>query len=172
MTDKLELDKTIFDVLSSGTRIDILKALDKRQRTVTELASELNLSKSTVYEHLSKLISAGLVKKIKRDNYKWVYYAPTDKALILLHNNVKKIIFLFSSTIIAIVIGIFELITYIVGKTEMVRSLIEETGEKALTKGNAIGVTVHNKIHLIISILLFVIAVSLMTYYWKKIRKK
>jgi len=63
-----------FKALASDTRIEILKRLDASQRTVTDLANELKVNKSAVYKHLSRLLDAGLVKKVE-DNRKWVYYA-------------------------------------------------------------------------------------------------
>lgn len=38
---KITMDREIFDALSSQSRIDILKALDERQKTVTELSKPI-----------------------------------------------------------------------------------------------------------------------------------
>jgi len=88
------LDQASFRALAFPVRIDILKALDRRQMTVTDLANALSMSKSTVHKHLERLIEAGLIKKAK-DNRKWVYYRITRKGAKILHpENVKVTILL------------------------------------------------------------------------------
>jgi DNA-binding transcriptional ArsR family regulator len=73
---KITLDRKTFKILASETRVGILKRLDKRQMTVSDLARTMNMNKATVFEHLEKLIDAGLIKK-KEDERKWVYYSLT-----------------------------------------------------------------------------------------------
>ncbi len=99
---KITLDRKSFTILASETRIAILKALDGCQKTVTELARELDMNKSTVYEHLTRLCDAALIKRLEerrrkaskpRPNQpprrtgkrKWVYYALTWKGRKILH---------------------------------------------------------------------------------------
>lgn len=84
--DKITLDRDVFKALASDTRLDILKKLDVRQKTVTELAKELDLDKSTVFEHLEKLAAAKLVQKVEEDvERKWVYYQLSWTGRRLLH---------------------------------------------------------------------------------------
>ncbi|MEA3198775.1 MAG: hypothetical protein QOE90_203 [Thermoplasmata archaeon] len=84
--DKITLDRAAFKALASDTRLDILKALDARQKTVTELARELDLNKATVFEHLEKLAEVGLIQKIEEDvERKWVYWQLSWKGRRLLH---------------------------------------------------------------------------------------
>jgi DNA-binding transcriptional ArsR family regulator len=64
----------VFKALSSRTRMEILKRLCERRRTLSELSRELNLSKAALHEHLSKLGEAGLVERIDSPPRKWVYY--------------------------------------------------------------------------------------------------
>jgi DNA-binding transcriptional ArsR family regulator len=82
--DKITLDKRIIRVLASEMRIDILKKIDPGSMTLSKLTDELNISKSTIHEHLTILIESGLVQKVNRDN-KWVYYELTDKGTEILH---------------------------------------------------------------------------------------
>lgn len=82
--DRVTLDREVFKALASDTRLDILKALDERQKTVTELAKELSLNKATVFEHLEKLNQVGLIQKID-DDRKWVYWQLSWKGRRLLH---------------------------------------------------------------------------------------
>lgn len=84
--DKITLDREVFKALASDTRLDILKALDVRQKTVTELAKELDLNKATVFEHLEKLASVGLIQKVEEDvERKWVYWQLSWTGRRLLH---------------------------------------------------------------------------------------
>jgi DNA-binding transcriptional ArsR family regulator len=84
LVDKITLDRETFKALASDTRLDILKALDVRQKTVTELAKELELNKATVFEHLEKLASVDLIQKLE-DDRKWVYWQLTWRGRRLLH---------------------------------------------------------------------------------------
>ncbi|MDD2473091.1 MULTISPECIES: winged helix-turn-helix domain-containing protein [unclassified Methanoculleus] len=84
------LTKDTFEVLASGTRLDILKALRTRRMTVTELADDLDLAKSTVHHHLQRLADAGFVAA-GEDGHAWVYYAltPAGRALLQPHGSAR-----------------------------------------------------------------------------------
>jgi ArsR family transcriptional regulator len=111
--DKIALDKRIIGALASETRIDILKKIDSGPMTLSKLTDELNISKSTVHEHLTILIESGLVKKVNRDN-KWVYYELTDKGMEILHpHKMTKIIVLLSVAILSFVVGIVGLYWFV-----------------------------------------------------------
>jgi len=74
----MQIDRKTMDALSSDTRINILKSLAKRRKTITELSRELNLAKSTISEHIDKLEESRLV--IKKDTgKKWIYYELSSK---------------------------------------------------------------------------------------------
>lgn len=102
---RVTLDREAFKVLASDTRLDILKALDERPMTVSELGRKLDLNKATVFEHLEKLASAGLVKKQDDDERKWVYYSLSWKARRILHPERVTIALLFSSSLGALLTG-------------------------------------------------------------------
>lgn len=113
MEEQLELGKEVFKALASDTRIDILKALTERRKTLTELAESLNLSKSTAHEHLLKLTEAGLIKKVDSPN-KWIYYELTEKGLDLIQPKRKKsVILLLSSALLAFAVGGYQIANYI-----------------------------------------------------------
>ena len=78
------LNKELFEVLSSDTRIDILKSLNTRRKTNSELAKELSLKASTIHHHLERLDDTGLIKSID-SNHKWIYYELTPKGNALLN---------------------------------------------------------------------------------------
>lgn len=93
---KIVLDSEAFKVLASDTRVQILKSLDQRPKTVSELARELELNKATVFEHLQQLVNGELVKKKDKEGRKWVYYALTYKGTSLLHPETTTFMVLFS----------------------------------------------------------------------------
>jgi len=67
-----------FKVLSVGRRRDMLTALSKRRKTLTELSREGGISLPTAKEHLDKLARSGFVEK-KDEGRKWKYYELTKK---------------------------------------------------------------------------------------------
>ncbi|MBU3904555.1 MAG: winged helix-turn-helix domain-containing protein [Nanoarchaeota archaeon] len=74
----MEIDKKTIKLLSSDTRVNILKSLSRRRKTLTELASEFDLAKSTITEHLSKLEESNLIIK-QETGRKWIYYELSSK---------------------------------------------------------------------------------------------
>jgi len=113
MTDKIALDKQIFRALSSETRINILKKLDSKRRTLKELCDVLNLPKSTIRENLTVLVESDLVRRRNIGN-KWVYYELTEKGIAILHpHQMTKIIILLSSAALGFVGGIIEIYLFI-----------------------------------------------------------
>lgn len=106
MEFRITLDREAFKVLASDTRLDILKALDERPMTVSELGRKLDFNKATVFEHLEKLVAAGLVKKQDDDDRMWVYYSLSWKARRILHPERVTIALLFSTALGALLSGI------------------------------------------------------------------
>lgn len=82
---RITLDARTFQALASSTRLTVLRALDERRKTLTELARDLELNKATVHEHLQLLTSAGLVRKRDDEGRKWIYYELTWTGERLLH---------------------------------------------------------------------------------------
>ena len=101
--EKLLIGRETFSVLSSETRIEILKELDERQKTLTELARAVETSKPAVYKHLRQLEKVGLVKKEKNPQHKWKYYFLTRKGQHLLHPKKLKIQLLLGTAAITLV---------------------------------------------------------------------
>jgi DNA-binding transcriptional ArsR family regulator len=112
---KITLDRETFKALASDTRLDLLKTLDGKNMGLNEIAKVSNLNKATLHEHLTKLYEAGLIKRTERDGHKWVYYKLTWKGESLLHPENAKIVVLFTTTFVALWIGIIQLIWYIKG---------------------------------------------------------
>jgi len=91
--DKVKIDRKTLFALASDTRLEILKKLDERRMTLSELSKTLGLSKTAVKEHLDILLEVGLIIKVDRDR-KWVYYELTKKGKNILHPT-EKTKFLF-----------------------------------------------------------------------------
>jgi DNA-binding transcriptional ArsR family regulator len=102
---KITLDQESFRALASDVRVGILKRLDVRRETVTDLSSLLSLSKPTLLEHLEKLQSAGLVKRID-EGRKWIYYELSDKGRKILHPERVAITLALASAIFLAIIGV------------------------------------------------------------------
>ena len=87
---KIVLDQSTFKALATGTRVKILKTLDKRRHTQSELSAALGMSVPTVKEHLSALEKAGLVKR-HEEGRKWIYYSLTEKSKCVLDPERKRL---------------------------------------------------------------------------------
>ena len=67
----VELIAQRFRVLSEPTRIKLLDALRDGPGTVTELQAATGASQQNVSKHLSMLVDAGLVRRVKDGNRAW-----------------------------------------------------------------------------------------------------
>lgn len=102
MDDKITIDKETLKAIASDTRLDILKQLDKKKHTLSDLSKSLKLSGPTIKEHLDVLSNAGLVRK-EDSLRKWKYYSLTFKGKGLLRPNETK---LFLTLLITIIVGL------------------------------------------------------------------
>lgn len=89
MDRKLILDDKSFKALSADSRINILKKLNERRMTTSELGKKLNLKNSTIKEHCSILINAELISKID-EGRKWKYYELTGKGKQVVEPNLMQ----------------------------------------------------------------------------------
>ncbi len=101
----ITLDQESFKALASEVRVGILKRLDERRETVTDLSGLLGLSKPTLLEHLEKLQAAGLVVRVD-EGRKWIYYELSPKGRKLLHPERVAIVLALASTVVLAAIGI------------------------------------------------------------------
>ncbi len=90
MISKIALDSNVFKALSAKSRVDILKHLNHRKYTQSELAQLLSMKVPSVKEHLSELEKAELVQKLE-EGRKWKYYQLTHKAKSILHPEEQQI---------------------------------------------------------------------------------
>ncbi len=85
MEEEIKLSRDLFKTVSTDTRVDILKLLDNRQMTASELGRALNKHVTTITEHLDVLKNSNLVERIERPGHKWIYYKLTYNASQILH---------------------------------------------------------------------------------------
>ncbi len=99
------LDRDSLKALSAGTRQDIIKLLEKRPYTASELSKKLNKHVTTVSEHLVRLEKSGLISK-KDSTNKWIYYELTGKGEKLFKPAYYSWVIILSLSVLALVFGI------------------------------------------------------------------
>ncbi|EHQ35152.1 winged helix-turn-helix domain-containing protein [Methanoplanus limicola] len=112
--DEIILDSKKIGALSSSSRVQILKLLNMRNMTVTEIASTLNYSNSTVHQHLAQLVESGFVDK-REDGHKWKYYSLSASGKAILNPAKKYNVFFVLSSLILFTVSIFSIVIYIKG---------------------------------------------------------
>ncbi|MDG6229051.1 MAG: winged helix-turn-helix domain-containing protein [Candidatus Thermoplasmatota archaeon] len=112
---KVTLDREAFKALASDTRLEILRTLDGKKMSLTEISRATKLNKATLHEHLSKLLEADLVKRKERDGHKWVYYRLSWKGESLLHPENTKIVVMFSIAFMTLAVGLIQMFLYAKG---------------------------------------------------------
>src|SRR5437879_11979913 len=73
---RVTLDQASFRALASEVRVEVLKRLDERRMTVTDLANALQLSKPTLLEHLEQLQPAEPLKRTDEGRKRVQYGLP------------------------------------------------------------------------------------------------
>jgi len=109
--DSQSLEKEDLKILGTESRVKILKYLGKRKMTVSELSRQVDLSKSTVHEHLATLADAGFIEKSANNGNIWVYYHLTDKGKKALRSRTRFFLML-SSAIVVLLLGLARLWQY------------------------------------------------------------
>lgn len=133
---RIALDLAAFKALASETRIEILKALDERQKTISELARQLDLSKAAVHEHLNVLVDCALVERLDSEERKWVYYKLTWKGTGLVNPAKKRVAFFLALSTTFFVGGFVWLLVLLADLADRARTF-ERAAESAPTAGFA-----------------------------------
>ena len=108
------LDSDDLAVLSSKTRIAILKVIDKKDSTITELAEELGISKASVHAHVAELESSGLIEADKVR--KWHPYSLTKKGRQILHPHKNtRVVIMLGLIVFCMTAGIYSFVLYFEG---------------------------------------------------------
>jgi len=100
------LDRETISALGAETRQTMIKALERRPYTASELAKALGKHVTTVTEHLHVLEKSGLVQR-KEDGHKWIYYVLSDKGSKLLKPKFYSWTILLSLSVVAIFVSGF-----------------------------------------------------------------
>lgn len=108
----MELDIKRFKVLSSKSRVEILKLLKQRRMTLSELSIALNMHVSTVKEHLDKLQKAGFIE-LHDEKHKWKYYALTRDGRQIISPYAKEITILLTLSLTAFIITAIQNLLFI-----------------------------------------------------------
>ncbi|MBP2144772.1 DNA-binding transcriptional ArsR family regulator [Methanofollis sp. W23] len=107
------LNRETLEVLASEQRVQIMKHLDEKRMTLTELSQEMQCAKSTVHHHVEKLMASGLITDID-EGHRWIYLELTLKGRMILHPSEKtRIVLLLTSIPITFSGGIVLLTVYL-----------------------------------------------------------
>ncbi|MFA7562147.1 MAG: winged helix-turn-helix domain-containing protein [Methanoculleus sp.] len=108
------LDQGDIAALSSDVRVVILKLLDIRPMTMSELADGLGLAKSTIHEHLTVLADADLVTH--ENVRKWRDYTLTERGRRILHPGKNhRIVLLLGTSLATMTVGVLCVTSYLHG---------------------------------------------------------
>jgi len=105
--EKFQVSKNLLKTLTVDTRTNILKALEERPMTASELSRYLNKHVTTVSEHLDLLRNSELVERVERPGRKWIYYKLTKPGQRVLHPESYRWIFVLSITFICFISGLY-----------------------------------------------------------------
>lgn len=136
--EKITLDKEVFKTLASGTRVDILKSLDRRRKTLSELSKQFGMSVSTVKEHLENLVSVDLIEQ-KDEGHKWKYYELTKRGKDILHPEDKKIWILLGVSVLGMIAIGFDMMKnsfMMYGSAFQALTALDQMRESAPAAGN------------------------------------
>lgn len=165
MEEKIVLDKDTFKALSVESRINILKLLTTRNHTLTEIAESLELSNSTVKEHLDVMVKADLVKQID-SGHKWKYYKLSFKGKNFIQPKEVKVLFAFAISAITAIGATFYLIKPLLQKTssEMFAAKAMDAAPiamRAFDVAEASGVEPNTKALITLTVSLFLVGLTL-----------
>lgn len=109
MDESIKLDRKSFEALAGQTRVKALKSLLRRRKTLTELSEELQLSPSTMKEHLDVLVDSELITQVD-EGRKWKYYELTRKGRQIAEPHELRVWIILGLSIVAAAASIFNLL--------------------------------------------------------------
>jgi len=104
---EFRVSKSLLKTITVDTRTDILKSLDDRPMTASELSRKLGKHVTTISEHLQSLKNSNLVERVERPGRKWVYYRLTKPGLGVIHPESHRWVFILSVILISFVGGLY-----------------------------------------------------------------
>jgi len=105
--EQFKVSKELLKTVTVDTRVDILKALENRPMTASELSRFLDRHVTTVAEHLGLLKNSNLVERVERPGRKWIYYKLSRQGKKILHPESYKWVMIFATIFIVFISGIF-----------------------------------------------------------------
>jgi DNA-binding transcriptional ArsR family regulator len=109
--NKIIIDRPTLKAIAVDTRLDILKSLGQKQKTLSDLSKELNKNPSTLKEHLDILINVGLINK--NNIRKWKYYNLTFKGINLINpKETKALLSMVLSSVLTIGLFLFFIVSF------------------------------------------------------------
>lgn len=103
---EISLSTGEFKALSSESRTRILKLLEERNHTLSELAAKTGMAAPTIKQHAGILVQTGLIE-LRDEGRKWKYYALTRKGTELMHANKSHHTSVFIILSLATLVGLF-----------------------------------------------------------------
>ena len=97
------VDREVLKVLSTDTRMDIMKLLSEGKRNPSFVAKKLKKSDATIVEHLKVMQKAGLVKKLESPGKKWVFYSLTERGEGIVSSKSRRLVIILSTSVIGVV---------------------------------------------------------------------
>lgn len=96
MDEEFKVSKNLLKTITVDTRVNILKSLENRPMTASELSRFLNKHVTTISEHLDLLKNSNLVERIERPGRKWIYYKLTRDGKKILNPRSYRFVMVFS----------------------------------------------------------------------------
>jgi DNA-binding transcriptional ArsR family regulator len=109
MEEEFKVSKDLMKAISADTRTQILRALESRQMTASELSRHLDKHVTTVAEHLELLHESNLIERIERPGRKWIYYKLSKIGKQMLHPQSYKVILVLAISFISLSFGLLSI---------------------------------------------------------------
>lgn len=107
MEEEVVVGKDVLRAVGGETRVSILKALRERQKTQSELATELGLSAPTVLDHMEQLEKARLIELVPEyQDRKWKYYRLTKLGANMVEGRRMSVVVILSYASAAVTAGL------------------------------------------------------------------
>ncbi|MFH1663677.1 MAG: winged helix-turn-helix domain-containing protein [archaeon] len=134
--NEITIGKEEFRALSSDTRISIVKLLNQRNYTLSELSAKLSMSSPTIKQHLETLVNSDLIEQ-KDEGRKWKYYCLTRKGKKLLRPESTPNVMIL---LVTSVLGIMFLVYMLFGTGIDIPMLAAEQGTEKMNANDSLAV--------------------------------
>ena len=122
---ELTLSTNEFKALASQTRVKIIKLLNERNHTLSELSKKLGLASPTIKQHLETLVESEIIEQ-KDEGRKWKYYSLTRKGKNMLQPEQTNFVLLLGISSIAL-FGLILMLAFTLSNSYFAPNSVEET---------------------------------------------